>query len=175
MRYCVVLDFQDTLYVHVPVTYLRSDIARTGSILKVDVIYVPPPLNLCWMQLREKNEGERMRGKDGKRVRKKKTEGEREGNPHRTDAFSLRRSLFSLILTVYSFAPSVFPVERQSGRGGPLCKACNGFLFSDVNISSTRAHSACNKSPYIQLARLAWEKERKKEPTERPWFVRWRV
>lgn len=83
--------------------------------------------------------------------------------------------LFPSIVSVLPYSDRIFLLpflsfpfgaQRLGAGWGPFCKARNGFLFSDVNISSTRAHSARNKSPYTtQLARLAWEKERKKGPS----------
>jgi len=50
--------------------------------------------------------------------------------------------------------------ERRGG-GEPLCRSRNGFLFSDVNISSTRAHSPRNKRLHrVQPLAVACEKER---------------
>lgn len=60
--------------------------------------------------------------------------------------------------------------EREKrGQGGeesePLCRSRNGFLFSDVNISSTRAHSARNKRLRVQP--LPWRVRKK----EKEWTV----
>ena len=115
------------------------------------------------MQLWEKKrkKGKRARGRDGERVRKKKIEDEREGDSLvEPMPFSLRRSLFSLILTVYSFSPSVFPAGTAIGaEWAPSVKLATGFYSRMSIFRQLKPTRHATKAPTYSLR--GW-RERKK-------------